>query len=348
MGLIETILGGMDSRGGSFTGSVSGLGGQFGGGSRGDYSLELTPGSIGVPGAGIKPATGASAGEARPAGCPDYEMVCTGMSAQQAAQTAQTVLTGNPNSYTYATTYVTSDRGRGRPFVGIGCTTSLTRPNAGQLIGSMSYGGDPAASFPSFVTDPLEALMHSNGRLRVPMQEGETFQLTMDNNNVSEQNQAFYVINYGSPGHPWPADIEELIHLSGLGQKIREIWMPRIGLTASLTTDVATVTMNAAGTTDDRWIDGESEYYVLGAMTQSVAAASGVLGFQQGLPSWQRMRNNRIPYGNSFYAASGAGKGVIVPAYWPIGPFTSANPIQIGATGTAAAAQVVRIVIGKC
>lgn len=332
--------------GGIFTGlRQGGAGVKYAAGGTAPYSGVARTAAVG---GGIKPAIGKGQSVVRPGGCPDYDMVCTGATGALAVQTAVAVLVGNPNSYTYAGTAVTTDRGRGRPHVGIGACTSLTKPGPGQIVGSMSYGGDPAASFPAFVCDPLDALVGSNGGLNLPMQEGETLTFYMDNNNTNEQVQGFYVISYGSPGHRWPEDVEQLIKISGLGNKIKEVWAPRIGLTASLTTPVNTVVMNAAGTTDDRWIDGESEYYVLGAMTQSVAAASGVLNFSQGLPDYLKVRNNDIPYGNTFYAASGSGKGRIVPAYWPIGPFTSANPVQVGATGTAAAALVVRVILGKC
>ena len=296
---------------------------------------------------GVAPATGASSGVARPGNCPDYDMFAFGATGALAVQTLITVIAGVPPSYTYATTYVTFERGRGRPWVGPGCVTSLTKPGPGQLTGNISYGADPAASYPAFVNDPLDALTHATAGTWLPMSEGEVVGPMMDNNNTNEQVQGMGMVCYGKPGHRWPEDVEELLKVSGLSGKIREIWMPRIGLTASLTVQTPTVVMNAAGCTDDRWIDGESSYYVLGAMTQSVAAASGVLNFSQGLPDYLKVRNNCIPYGNSFYAASGSGKGKVVPAYWPIGPFTAANPIQIGATGTAAAAQVVRVVIGK-
>jgi hypothetical protein len=279
---------------------------------------------------------------------PDYEMVNFGATGAQAVQTLTTVLAGTPPSYTYATTFVTLESKRGVPYCGIGAVTSLTKPGPGQLVGNISYGADPACSYPAYVTDPLDALIYSNGGAQVPLSAGEVVGPMMDNNNTNEQVQGMFVITYGGPGHRWPETIEELLKVSGLGDQVKEIWTTRVGLTASLTVGTPTVTLNAAGTTDDRWIDGESDYYILGAMTQSVAAASGSLYFSQNLPDFLKVRNNCIPYGNSFYAASGSGKGKCVPAYWPIGPFNASAPVQIGATGTAAAAQVVKLFIAKC
>jgi len=273
-------------------------------------------------------------------------MIAFGATGTYAVQTAITVLVGTPPSYTQATTTATLESKRGVPYAGIGCCTHLTRPGPGQLVGNISYGADPACTFPAFVTDPLDALVNSNGGIQVPLSAGEVVTPMMDSNGIAGQTQGMFMIIYGGPGHSWPKNIEELLHISGLQPS--EIWTTRVGLTASLTVGTPTVTLNAAGTTDDRWIDGESDYYVLGAMTQSVAAAAGMLCFSQNLPDWMKVRNNLIPYGDSFYAASGAGKGKVVPAYWPIGPFNAAAPVQLGATGTAAAAQVVKLIIAKC
>jgi len=296
----------------------------------------------------ILPATGRSQSVGRPSGMPDYDWLAGGDSSAKATMVAFAAIAGTPPSYTTTTNGFIMDRGRGRPYLRTGCFTSLTRPNGAQLVGSQSFAADPAGHIPGFVTNPLDSLLYANGGMPVAFQEGETILQYADTNALTEQCQSGMLFCYGSVGHKYPETVEDLIRISGLGNKVKEIWYPRVGLTASLTVMTPTVTLNAAATTDDRWIDSDSEYYILGAVTQSVAAASGLLNFSQGLPDFLKVRNNCIPYGNSFYAASGASKGIMVCPYWPIGPFSAANPVQVGATGTAAAAQIVKLAIAKC
>ena len=289
----------------------------------------------------LLPAVG-RAGVARPAGMPDYEWWTWQKTGAASGLVAITSAAGNPSSYTQSANTVTADRGRGRPWVIAGWATSLTKCRGAALIGNMSYGGDPAFFCNGNLRDPMYGIADATPK---PLQEGEIVTGYIDNMNTAEQGCMSFLVTYGSAGHKYPTSIEEVIKYSGLGGKIKEIWEPRGTTTASVTVMTGGVALGTA-CSDTKWIDSESQFYILGAKPFGVASVSGFFNFSNGLPEAFKVRNNLIPFGDGLSAIFD-GPSYSFP-YHAIGPFSCANyPLQ-SALGTAAAASIHTLVLAKC
>lgn len=281
---------------------------------------------------------------ARPANMPDYDWLFGAKSAAANGMTATTTIVGNPNTYTYATNGWTLDKSRGQPWYMGGLFTSLTKPSGGQVVGAWSYGGDANCAIAGFISDPMWSMSQCNGGQPVAFAEGEVLTNYVDNNNTNEQGCDGTLWCYGKPGHKYPQSIEELLRVSGL--KYRELWEPIVTVTPSVTV-LSGGNAISTGATGTKWLDGSSQYYILGVQPQSVLTGSGFINIAGGLPDYMKVRNNIIPFGDSKNAA------VCEPAkpsfpYWPIGPFTSANMPILSALGTVANAQLVKMFIAKC
>ena len=308
-------------------------------GSAGTTSTPLLR-STTTKGAGVLPAVGKTA-IALPAGMPDFDWITWQKTGAASGFVAITSAAGNPASYSQTGNTVTLDRGRGRPWIVAGWATSLTKCRGGMLIGNMSYSANPAFYCAGNLRDPMYGI---DATYPKPMQEGEILTGYIDNMNTAEQGCMSYVVCYGSPGHKYPTSIEEVIKVSNLGSKIKEIWEPRGTTTASVTVMTGGVSL-ATAMTDTGWIDSESEYYILGTKPHGVASVSGFFNISGGLPEYGKMRNQLIPFGDGLSAVFD-GPSYSFP-YHAIGPFSAANmPVQ-SALGTAAAASLHSLVIAK-
>lgn len=291
----------------------------------------------------ILPATGAPQSVGRPSGMPDYDFLFFAESAAADGLQAVNTIDGHPNTYTKMTHGFVLDKSRGDPWINCGLFTSLTVASGCAGAGSMSYGGDMSFHGSPFLTDPAWAARQSNGGMPVRYQQGENFLAYNDNGATNEQGVGCFLVTYGKPGHRWPQDLDELLRVSGL--KYREIWEPRFPVaTASVT--VMTGGTALSTTTDTKWIDANSQYYILGATMHSILTGGGFLNVSNGLPEYLKVRNNIIPFGDNDHAAQHEG-AKFCPAYWPIGPFTAANWPIIAALATVANAQVASLYIAK-
>jgi hypothetical protein len=273
---------------------------------------------------------------------PDFEWLVSQKTGAASGLTAITTAAGNPTSYSQTGNTFTLDRGRGRPWILGGWFTSLTKARGAGLMGNMSYGGDMAAYCNGNLRDPMWCICDGTPR---PLQEGEILTSYADNMNTNEQGCSAWVVTYGGPGHKYPQSIEDVIKVGNLGGKIKEIWEPIGTTTASVTVMTGGVSL-ATAMTATKWIDSDSQYYILAAKPFGVASVSGFYNFSNGFPDYLKIRNNLIPFGDGL-GATFEGPSYSYP-YYPIGPFSAANmPVQ-SAIGTAAAASIHSLVIAKC
>jgi len=293
------------------------------------------------------PARGAGNAMQRPAGMPDFDWAFWQETAAANGMTGTTRAAGNPDTVTGAGDTITLPRGRGRPYVRTGAYTSLTVANGAQLTGSLSYGQDCNCHIQPFTNDPVSALLKFMGGNAVPFQEGEVLTGARDNANTGEQGCFAALLNYGDIGHPYPTSIEEVLRYSGISGKVKDIWTPIMTNTPSVTvtTGGAAITTGATGT---RWLNSDSQYYIVGEQSHGLAgSSSGFLVFTGGMPEYLMARNNVIPYGGRAVAGFGLGPSQSFP-YHAIGPFSSADvPIMHG-LGTVAAATLHKLFIAQC
>ena len=301
----------------------------------------VSPGVV-VGAAPVMPAVGSANAVARPGNMPDYDFLFFAESAAADGLAAVNTIDGNPNTYTKMTHGFVLDKGRGTPFINTGLFTSLTVASGCAASLSMSYGGDMCFSGSPYLTDPGWAARIANGGVSIQAQPGENLMAFNDNGSTNEQGVGCFGITYGRAGHRWPQDVAELLQVSGL--KVREFWHPRMPVTPSVT--VMTGGASLTTTTDTKWIDGVSSYYILGATSHSILTGGGFVNVSGGLPDYMKVRNNIIPFGDNDHAAQHEGCKFCT-AYWPIGPFSMSNPPIVSALGTVANAQVIELLIAK-